>query len=445
MGAQAPGDKKHLKGFTMTSPVISDIRAREILDSKGIPMVEADVVLEDGTMGRGAAPCGISVGRHEAIVLRDGGTRYRGLGVQKAIGNILKILRPALLGRKVEEQRDIDALLTDLDGTSDKSRLGANALYSVSIATARAAAASKKIPLFRHLQDKNVYAFPFPVFNMINGGSYGNRRVEIQEFHLIPTGASSFCEAMRMGVEVFYALKDAIIKSFGRGGLQLGNSAGYACPDDDPETALALLLEAAEMAGYAGRIRLGMDSAASGFYNPEEDLYSFRGKKIEREFMIDYLAELSSTYPILLMEDPLHEDDFEGHAEIMRRFDGLVVGDDLFVTRKERLEKGIQMGSANAVVIKPNMVGTLSEAMDAAFLAVSHEFWPIPSGRGGGTVDDPVTDIALALDAPLVKFGAPRAGEKINKYNRLLQIEDEMGEKATFPSLTDRIPPLRRR
>jgi len=415
---------------------ITDIRAREIIDSKGIPMVEVDVLTSDGSLGRGSSPCGVSVGSHEAVVLRDGDERYQGLGVQKAIRNVRDIILPALRGVDVSRQRAIDSIMIELDGTPDKSRLGANAVYSVSIAVARAAASSMGIPLYRHLRDAETYTMPVPIFNMVNGGVYGDRRIDFQEFLLLPTGADSYPEALRMGVEIFGRLEPIIVKHYGRRRLQIGKGAGWAAPVDDPARIFEILLEAASMAGYHDKVKVGLDCAASHFYDRAGDCYRVLEDCVNREELIERLAGLAEAYPVCLIEDPLHEDDFEGHAWLTDRLPILIAGDDLFVTNLERLKKGIALKAANAIVIKPNMVGTISEALQTATYAETHNYRIIPGGRSGGCVDDPVPDLAVAAGARLVKFGAPRSGERTNKYNRLLQIQDELGKSAVFSAFT---------
>jgi len=417
----------------MSGPKISDIKAREILDSKGVPMVEVDVLASDGSVGRGSSPCGVSVGSHEAFVIRDGGQRYQGLGVRQAVKNVMDVILPALRGEDVCRQQRLDQLMIELDGTSDKSKLGANAICSVSIAAARAAAACLGIPLYRHLNDCAAYSLPLPVFNMLNGGTYGERTIDFQEFLLLPAGAGSYPDALRMGVEVFYQLDKVIVKRYGRRGLQIGKGAGWAAPVNEPAEILELLLEAARLAGYGDDVKVGIDCAASHFFDRAAGCYCCQEARLPRSALIAVLKKLADAYPLCLIEDPLNEDDFEGHAMLTRQGGILIAGDDLFVTSVARLKKGVQLGAANAVVIKPNMVGTISEALETVEFAKAHGYWIIPGGRAGGSVDDPVTDLAVAAGAPLVKFGAPRAGEKINKYNRLLQIQDELGAAAHFP------------
>ncbi len=416
----------------MNDDRITALKAREVLDSKARPMVEVDVWTAGGAMGRGASPCGTSVGRHEAFVLRDGGTRYGGLGVREAVKNVIEVISPAIRGKSVLEQRTIDDLMIELDGTPDKSRLGANAIYSVSIAVARAAAETLQVPLYRYLGGPDATLLPVPMFNMINGGAYAAAKVEFQEFLLIPAAAETYSEALRVGVEVFSALGEVIKRRHGRDRLCTGSSAGYGAPTHEPAEILETLLEAAEAAGYGGKCRVGLDCAASHFYDSPAGCYRFRGRQVTRDEMIQFLGELAKSYSLFVIEDPLDEDDFEGHAEITRRLSSLIVGDDLFVTNLERLKKGIGLRAANAMVLKPNMVGTISEALDAARYAREHGYRVVGSGRAGGSIDDPIPDVAVAAGAPLVKFGAPRTGERLGKQNRLLRIEEELGESGRF-------------
>ncbi len=411
---------------------IAGLRAREVLDSKARPMLEVDIWTEGGAMGRGASPCGTSVGKHEAFVLRDGGERYGGLGVRRAVRNVVEVIFPAIRGMSVLDQRAVDDCLIALDGTPNKSHLGANATYSVSIAVAQAAAGALRIPLYRHLGGSEATLLPVPMFNMVNGGKEAAARAEFQEFHLIPARAERYSEALRAGVEIFASLGRVIERRFGRGRLAIGSSAGYAAPTSEPSAILDTLLEAGEAAGYGGQCRVGLDCAASHFYDPEAGCYRLRGKARVRDEVIAFLEELARSYDLFMIEDPLEEDDFEGFAELTRRLQALIVGDDLFVTNLERLKKGISLGAANAMVLKPNMVGTISEALVAARYATAHGYRVVGSGRAGGSIDDPIPDIAVAVGAPLVKFGAPRTGERLGKQNCLLRIEEELGASARF-------------
>ena len=416
----------------MGNHLIAEIKAREILDSKARPLVEVDIVTSDGVLGRGSSPCGTSVGSHEAVVLRDGGNRYGGLGVQKAVHNVLEVIAPVLQGRSVTDQKAIDALLIELDGTPNKSSLGANAVYSVSIAAARAAAAALRISLYRYLGGAEACLLPVPLFNMINGGKFGGVELEIQEFLLIPASARCYSEALRIGVEVFTALGETIKQRYGKERLYSGSSSGYGVPASDPGEVLDLLLAAAEAAGYGGQCRLGLDCAASEFYQPATGKYHLGGNELTREQMINLLQNLVRQYDLFLIEDPLQEDDFEGFAEITRRIPAVIVGDDLLVSNLERLKRAVAVGAANAMILKPNMIGTISEALEAARFAQAHGYKVIGSGRAGGTIDDPITDIAVAVQAPLVKFGAPRSGERLGKQNCMLRYEEELGSSARF-------------
>jgi len=411
---------------------IATIKAREILDSKGRPMVEVDVWTTGGKMGRAASPCGTSVGRHEAFVLRDGGRRFGGLGVQQAVRNVTETISPALFGKSVFDQRAIDLLMIELDGTSNKSRLGANTIYSVSVAVARAASNVLGLPLYRYLGGIGVHLVPVPMFNMVNGGPYSHGHAEFQEFLLVPGCAKSYSEALRMGVEVFYVLGATIKKRYGQEGFRLGASAGYAAPASEPAEIIETLLEATEQAGYRGLFKVGLDCAASHFYNEEKGFYRFKEREIRRDEMIQYLEGLVESYPLFYIEDPLQEDDFEGHSEITKRLKILIVGDDLYVTSLQRLKKGTSMGAGNGMILKPNMVGTLTEALETARYAKEHGYCVIPSCRGGGSVDDPIPEVAVAINAPLMKVGAPQTGERTAYQNQLLRIEEELGEGVSF-------------
>ena len=399
-----------------------------MLDSKGRPMVEVDVLTSSGAFGRGSAPCGTSVGKHEAFVLRDGGKRFDGLGVKKAVRNVTDVIAPALLGEKILDQRAIDERMIELDGTPNKSRLGANSIYSVSVAVARAAADDAGLPLFRHLAGEGLRYLPVPAFNVINGGPYSDTSVEFQEFLLLPASANTYAEALRMGVEVFYEVNRTIEKRYGKNRARSGHYGGYAAPVDDPFQIVQCLLDAVQDAGYGGKFQVGLDCAASHFYDEKRRIYRLRKKELTRADMIAYLESLTKSFPIFFIEDPLEEDDFDGFAEITARSGALIVGDDLFVTNLERLKQGIAKGAADAMLFKPNMVGTLTEAIDTAKYATAHGCHVIPSSRGGGTVDDPITDISLAICAPFAKFGAPRTGERTNYQNNMLRMEEEMGE-----------------
>jgi enolase len=429
----------------MPDAAIAGVKARELLDSKARPMVEVDVWTSEGAAGRATSPCGTSVGKHEAVVLRDGGVRYGGLGVRRAVQHVQEIIAPAIIGKPVLDQQGLDELLVALDGTPNKARLGANAVYSVSTAVARAGAATLRQPLYRYLGGAEATLIPVPMFNVVNGGTYGWGRMEIQEFLLIPTGAPSYAEAQRMGVEIFTALGEIIARTYGPDRAGGGSYAGHAAPTSDPERVLDCLLEAAEAAGYGGRCRLGLDCAASHFYDEQAGRYRFRGRDASRDDLIRYLETLCASYSLLVLEDPLEEDDFEGYAEITKRVGSLVIGDDFFVTNLARLERGVALGAAHGMILKPNMVGTISEAMAAARYAREHHYIVIGSCRAGGSVDDPIPDVAVAAGASLVKFGAPRTGERLAMQNGLIRIEEELGAAAVFagPRFAQRAPGAR--
>ena len=416
----------------MGDVTIVAVKAREVLDSKARPMVEVDVWTSEGVMGRGSSPCGTSVGRHEAVVLRDGGTRYGGLGVRQAVRNVQEVISPAIKGESVLDQRRLDDRMIELDGTSNKARLGANAIYSVSIAIARAAAASVRQPLFRYLGGDDARCLPVPMFNVVNGGTYGTVRMEIQEFLLIPVGAESYAEAQRMGVETFAALGKVVERRYGKERLGSGGYAGHAAPTREPREILDCILEAVEVAGYAGKCRLGLDCAASHFFDSQRGLYSFQGRNATPGDLIGYFEGLSVSYNLLLLEDPLEEDDFEGFAEITKRVSSYVIGDDFFVNNLERLKRGVAAKAASGMVLKPNMVGTISEALAAARYAADHGYALVGSCRAGGTVDDPIPEVSVAAGAALVKLGAPRTGERVNLQNCLLRVEEELGAAAIF-------------
>ena len=416
---------------------ITGVRCREVIDSKARPMVETDVLTSSGHKGRSSSPCGTSVGSGEAHALRDGGKRLKGIGVRKAVRNVLEIIAPALVGQAVTRQEAIDARMIDLDGTSRKTRLGGNAIYSVSVAVARAAAQAVGLPLYRYLGTQERYTLPIPLFNVVNGGVYGDSRIEMQEFMLLPTNADGYRTALFMGMEVFYELEDTIRRKFGAKALRMGHSAGYAAPVGDPEVVIEMILDAVAEAGFEGRFEVALDCAASEFYDCEKDTYNFLGRDMARDEMIHYLVELSEKFPIFLIEDPLHDGDYDGFAMAtsMLRPLPLVAGDDLFATNIRHLEVGHQAESAQAMIFKPNMVGTVTEAMQAARWADEHSVLPIPSIRSGGGVDDPIPDFSVAIGAPLMKSGAPRSGERIACHNRLLEIEEELGDTARFPDL----------
>jgi len=413
--------------------VIEQVGAREILDSRGNPTVEVEVALDDGTLARAAVPSGASTGEHEAVELRDGDAkRYSGKGVEKAVVAVLDEIGPELSGVDAVDQRIVDQKLVDLDGTPDKSRLGANAILGVSLAVAKAAAESSGLDLFRYIGGPNAHVLPVPMLNILNGGAHADTDVDIQEFMIAPIGAESYREALRWGVEVYHSLK-SVLK--GRGlATGLGDEGGFAPALGSNREALDLIVSAIEKAGYtAGRdIALALDVAATEFHS--DGAYLFEGTKRSAEQMIGYYAELLDAYPMVSIEDPLSEDDWDGWVrmtdEIGERVQ--IVGDDLFVTNPERLEEGIARRAANALLVKVNQIGTLSETLDAVNLATSYGYRSMMSHRSGETEDTTIADLAVATGVGQIKSGAPARGERTAKYNQLLRIEEILGDAARY-------------
>jgi enolase len=413
--------------------LISSISAREILDSRGNPTVEVDVLLDDDSFGRAAVPSGASTGRHEALELRDGDERrYGGRGVKAAADNVNTIIEPALAGELALDQRRIDATLLELDGTSDKSSLGANAVLGVSLAVAKAAAASLELPLYRHLGGPNAHVLPLPLMNVINGGAHADNELELQEFMIAPVGAASLSEALRWGAEIFHALK-ALLRSKGLA-TGVGDEGGFAPELANAAEALELLVTGIEQAGLdpGDEVAIAMDPASSEFFS--DGRYRLEGKELDAEGMIAFFERLLASFPVVSIEDPLAEDDWSGWARLNEALGGAcqVVGDDLFVTNPERLERGIRERDANAILVKPNQVGTLTETLDVIDLAARNRFGVIVSHRSGETEDTTIADIAVGTDAGQIKAGAPSRGERTAKYNQLLRIEEELGDTARY-------------
>ncbi|RLK54464.1 phosphopyruvate hydratase [Actinokineospora cianjurensis] len=413
--------------------VIEQVGAREILDSRGNPTVEVEVALDDGTLARAAVPSGASTGEHEAVELRDGDpNRYFGKGVEKAVTAVLDEIGPELQGVDAVDQRIVDQKLVDLDGTPDKSRLGANAILGVSLAVAKAAADSSGLELFRYLGGPNAHVLPVPMLNILNGGAHADTAVDIQEFMIAPIGAESFREALRWGTEVYHSLK-SVLKAKGLG-TGLGDEGGFAPSLSNNREALDLILVAIDKAGYtAGRdIALALDVAATEFHS--DGAYTFEGSKKSSEQLIAYYTELVNAYPLVSIEDPLSEDDWDGWvrltAELGERVQ--IVGDDLFVTNPDRLEEGIARRAANALLVKVNQIGTLSETLDAVTLATSYGYRSMMSHRSGETEDTTIADLAVATGVGQIKTGAPARGERTAKYNQLLRIEETLGDAARY-------------
>ncbi|MGY1665206.1 phosphopyruvate hydratase [Geodermatophilus sp. SYSU D00696] len=413
-------------------PSIDAVGAREILDSRGNPTVEVEVALDDGTIARAAVPSGASTGAFEAVELRDGGERYAGKGVTKAVDGVLDVIGPELVGYEATEQRLVDQRLLDLDGTPDKSRLGANAILGVSLAVARAAADSTGLPLFRYVGGPSSHLLPVPMMNILNGGAHADSNVDVQEFMIAPIGAATFAEALAVGAETYHALK-SVLK--GRGlSTGLGDEGGFAPDLPNNRAALDLIAEAVEKAGYSlgTDIAFALDVAATEFHG--DGGYDFEGQTRSAEFLVDYYRELVEAYPVVSIEDPLSEEDWDGWVAMTSALGDRVqiVGDDLFVTNPTRLADGIERGAANALLVKVNQIGTLTETLDAVNLAHRSGYRCMMSHRSGETEDTTIADLAVATDCGQIKTGAPARSERVAKYNQLLRIEEELDDAARY-------------
>ncbi len=409
------------------------IGAREILDSRGNPTIEVEVALDDGSLARAAVPSGASTGEHEAVELRDGdASRYQGKGVQNAVEAVLEEIGPELIGYDASEQRVIDQKLIDLDGTPDKSRIGANAILGVSLAVAKAAAESADLELFRYLGGPNAHILPVPMMNILNGGAHADNSVDVQEFMIAPIGAPTFREALRWGAEVYHTLK-SVLKSKGMS-TGLGDEGGFAPNLDSNRAALDLISDAISKAGFTvGRdVALALDVAATEFY--ADGSYRFEGATKTSAELTAYYADLIANYPIVSLEDPLAEDDWDGWVALTAQLGSLtqIVGDDLFVTNPDRIEEGISRGAANALLVKVNQIGTLSETLDAVTLAQSSGFRCMMSHRSGETEDTFIADLVVATGCGQIKSGAPARSERVAKYNQLLRIEENLGDAARY-------------
>jgi len=413
---------------------IETIIAREVLDSRGNPTVEAEVLLESGYRGRAIVPSGASTGSHEALELRDGDQRYGGKGVLKAVKNVNEIIAPALEGMNVDEQGLLDHAMLDLDGTPNKGRLGGNAILAVSLASARAAAEALDVPLYRYLGGSNARTLPVPMMNLINGGAHADNSVDFQEFMVMPVGAPSFREALRYGAETFHALKKVLS---GRGyNTNVGDEGGFAPDLSSNEEALEVLLEAIQKAGYEpGKdIMIALDPAVTELYKDGAYHLESEGRTLSSEEMVDFWADWAGRYPIISIEDGLAEDDWDGWKLLTATIGDKVqlVGDDLFVTNPERLQRGINTGVGNAILVKVNQIGTLTESMDAIELAKRNRYGTIISHRSGESEDSFIADLAVATNAGQIKTGSASRSDRIAKYNQLLRIEDQLGSAAQF-------------
>lgn len=419
---------------------IEEVIAREVLDSRGNPTVEVEVYLDDGSIGRAIVPSGASTGAFEAVELRDGdSSRYLGKGVLQAVSNVNDIIADEIIGMNPFDQPALDKLLIELDGTPNKGKLGANAILGVSLAVARAAAESLGLPIFQYIGGVNGKVLPVPMMNILNGGKHADNNVDIQEFMIMPVGAQSFREALRMCAEVFHNLR-SVLKSKGMN-TAVGDEGGFAPNLASNADAIANIVEAVEKAGYVpGRdIRIALDVAATEIYDEKEKIYFLAGEGIKKTAaeMVDYYAELCEKYPIISIEDGLAEEDWEGWKLLTERLGGKIqlVGDDLFVTNTERLKKGIEMGVANAILIKVNQIGTLTETLDAIEMAKEAGYTAVVSHRSGESEDTTIADIVVGLNAGQIKTGAPSRTDRVAKYNQLLRIEELLDETAEYRGL----------
>jgi enolase len=411
---------------------IQAVGAREILDSRGNPTVEVEVLLDDGAFGRAAVPSGASTGQFEAVELRDGGDRYLGKGVQQAVDAVIQKIGPAIEGMGADDQREIDQVMNQLDGSPNKANLGANAILGASLAVAKAAAESSGLPLYRYVGGPNAYLLPVPMMNILNGGAHADSNVDVQEFMIAPIGAPTFAEAVRTGAEVYHALK-SVLKQKGLS-TGLGDEGGFAPSLDSNRAALDLIGEAVSAAGFTlgTDIALAMDVAASEFH--ENGSYGFEGGTQSSDEMVAYYTELVDAYPIVSIEDPLDEEDWDGWKAMTETLGGRIqiVGDDLFVTNVERLQRGIDTGTANALLVKVNQIGSLTETLDSVDLAHRNGLRCMMSHRSGETEDVTIADLAVATNCGQIKTGAPARSDRVAKYNQLLRIEGELGDAARY-------------
>jgi enolase len=412
---------------------IASVHARQILDSRGNPTVEVDVLTDAGALGRAAVPSGASTGSHEAVERRDGGSAYGGKAVEGAVASVNDELGPALVGRDVHDQRGTDRLLCDIDGTPDKGRVGANGVLGASLAVAKASASALGLPLWRSLGGPSAHVLPVPMMNVINGGAHADNALDLQEFMVVPHRAGSFSEALRIGSEVYHALKARLH----RDGLStaVGDEGGFAPEISSAEAAIELILAAAGDAGHGEAVGIALDPAMTELYR--DGAYHVEGRTLDSGQLVDWWQGLCGRYPILSLEDAMAEDDWDGWRLLTERLgaDVQLVGDDLFVTNPERLSKGIEAGVANAILVKVNQIGTLSEALDAIALGARSGYCSVISHRSGETEDATIADIAVATNAGQIKTGAPARSERVAKYNQLLRIEEQLGSSAVYPGL----------
>ena len=418
---------------------IRDIDAREVLDCRGNPTVQVDVILNDGTMGRADVPAGRSTGANEAKELRDGEKRFGGMGVRKAVANVKEVLLPAVKGMDASKQRELDAALIALDGTPDKARLGANAILGVSLAAARAAANGMNIPLYRYI-NANAHVLPVPLLNLINGGQHASNDLEFQEFCIFPVGAETFSEAMEIAMEVYEELRTIIVSKYGKIAANVGDEGGFAPPIIMVREALDNLVMAVERTPYAKKIVYGLDCATTHLYNPETNKYSLEGNELTTDELLGFYKDLLKSYPIASMEDPFSEDDVDGFVRATKELQIQIVGDDFFCTNPRLIKERVPFGAGNALLWKVNQIGTLTESLDAADLAYRNNYGVMVSERSGETEDPIIADLVVGINAGQIKTGATIRGERTAKYNRLLQIEQELGSSAVYAGRNFKIP-----
>jgi enolase len=409
---------------------IKDIKARMVLDSRGNPTVQVKTVTEGLGLGIANAPSGASTGAHEAVEIRDGGKEFKGKGVSRAVENVNKVIAPALIGLDSRRQQLIDRKMIEIDGTPNKSRLGGNAIVATSLSVAKAAASTMGLPFYAYLGGYVADTLPVPMLNIINGGVHAGNKLDFQEFMIVPAGFSSFKEAIKAAVEVYADLKKILKEKYGPQAINVGDEGGYAPPIEKVRDALDILIQAIKAAGYDpwNQVVIALDAASTQFYREDKGVYVLEGTEYTREQLIDFYEKLVSEYPIVSIEDPLQEEDFEGFAEITRRLGSkvLIVGDDLFTTNPARLKKGIDLKAGNAILVKVNQVGTLSETLEVVKMAFTNGYRAVISHRSGETEDTSIADISVGVGAGLIKTGAPARGERTAKYNRLLEIEEEL-------------------
>ncbi len=425
-------------GVPLSRSKISKVKARQVLDSRGNPTVEAEVWVHGGLVGRAIVPSGASTGRHEALELRDGDKEaFNGMGVQKAVNNVNSAIAHQIVSIPCTEQLKIDHAMINLDGTPEKRVLGANAILAVSMATARAAAAVSQKPLYGYLSGKEQFKLPIPMMNIINGGKHAGNSLTIQEFLIEPVGAKSYSEALQYGTEVYHTLKSLLKRRYGEASTNVGDEGGYAPALSNNHDALDAIVDAISEAGFSEKqIKIGIDAAASSFYDERRQQYQVDGNNLSSGELADYYVKLADTYPILTIEDPFYEEAFKDFTGLTKRVGNriMIIGDDLFVTNPDRIKKGIAQGAGNAVLIKLNQIGTLTETLQAIRTAQEAGYAHVVSHRSGETDDTFIAHLATATESPFIKTGAPARGERVAKYNELLRIEEELGTNAQLNS-----------